>query len=237
MEVGRSLLAPRRWLPLAALAAAVVVFFALGGGRYLSFDALARHRVQLAAWVARTGPVALVVYVLVYVMVAALSLPGAAILTMAGGFLFGVAWGGLAALIGATLGASAVFLIARTSLGTLLARSAGGRVRALEARFRAHAASYLLVLRLVPLFPFWLVNLAAGLLGMKLWTFALCSFFGMAPGALLYASLGSGLGDMVASGRTPNLYLVFAPRVLVPLLALAALALAPAVLKRPAKTP
>jgi uncharacterized membrane protein YdjX (TVP38/TMEM64 family) len=95
--------------------------------------------------------------------------------------------------------------------------------------------SYLLVLRLVPLFPFWLVNLAAGFFGMKLATFIACSFFGMAPGAFVYASLGSGLGDIIASGRTPDLLVLFAPRVLLPLVALAALVLVPPFLQRRAK--
>jgi uncharacterized membrane protein YdjX (TVP38/TMEM64 family) len=237
-EVGTvSPASPRRFLPLAALAAALVAFFALDGERYLSFDALAQNRAWLEAWVARTGPPSLVLYVLVYFIAAALSLPGAAILTMAGGLLFGVVWGTLAALVGATLGASAVFLIARSSLGAFVERHAGARVRTLEAEFRAHAASYLLMLRLVPLFPFWLVNLAAGLLGMRLATFVLCSFFGMAPGAVIYASLGRGLGEIIAAGRAPDLQVVFAPRVLVPLLALAALALVPAFLHRRAKRP
>ena len=225
----------RRWLPLAALAAALALFFALGGERQLSFDALARNRAALEAWVAKTGPGSILVYVLVYFVVTALSLPGAAILTMAGGFLFGVGWGALAALIGATLGASAVFLIARTSLGALIERHAGGRVKTLEAEFRAHAASYLLVLRLVPLFPFWLVNLVAGSLRMNFTTFVLCSFFGMAPGTLVYASLGGGLGKIIAAGTTPDLHAIFAPRVLLPLIALAALALVPAFLRRKAK--
>jgi uncharacterized membrane protein YdjX (TVP38/TMEM64 family) len=235
-EVGTvSPFSPRRWLPLAALAVAFILFLALGGERYLSLDTLAQHRAALAAWVARAGPISIVLYALVYFAVAALSLPGAAILTLAGGFLFGPVWGTLAALIGATLGAGAVFLIASTSLGVLIERYAGARIKTLEAQFRAHAVSYLLVLRLVPLFPFWLVNLAAGLFGMKLGSFIVCSFFGMAPGAFVYASLGSGLGDIIASGRTPDLLVLFAPRVLLPLVALAALALVPPFLQRRAK--
>jgi uncharacterized membrane protein YdjX (TVP38/TMEM64 family) len=225
----------RRILPLAALAAACALYFVLGGERHLTFDALAQNRAALEAWVASIGPASILVYVLVYVAATALSLPGAAILTMAGGFLFGVGWGASAALVGATLGASAVFLIARTSLGALIERHARGRIKTLESAFRAHAASYLLVLRLVPLFPFWLVNLAAGSLGMRLPTFVVCSFFGMAPGALIYAGLGGELGEIIDAGTTPDLHVMFAPRVLLPLLALAALALLPAFLRRKAK--
>jgi uncharacterized membrane protein YdjX (TVP38/TMEM64 family) len=237
-EVGRVRSAPwllRRLLPLGGLAAAIALFFALGGGRYLTVAALAENRVLLAQFVARAGPAAVPAYVVVYAAIAALSLPGAAIMTLAGGLLFGTAAGGLAALTGATLGASALFLIARTSLGAIIERRAGPRVRMIETQFRAHAASYLLVLRLVPLFPFWAVNLASGFLGMRLQTFALFSFVGMAPGTFLYANLGAGLGDILAAGGTPDLMMIFAPRILLPLLGLAGLALVPALARRKAR--
>lgn len=222
----------RRWLPLAALGAAVALFFALGFGRYLTFDALAENRATLALWMARLGPAAPVAYILLYGAISAMSVPGAALLTMTGGFLFGTVLGGICALLGATFGATIVFLVARSSFGMLLERHAGPRLKGLEAGFRANAASYLLVLRLVPLFPFGLVNIVAGLFGMRLATYVVCSFVGMAPATFIFASLGAGLGGLLEAGRAPDLGILFTPPVLLPLSGLAALALLPVLLRR-----
>jgi uncharacterized membrane protein YdjX (TVP38/TMEM64 family) len=223
--------AVRRWLPLLALAAGVTAFFALGLDRYLGYAALVENHHRLAAEVARLGPVALVAYVALYVVVAALSVPGAAVLTVAGGFFFGWVEGGFAALLGATGGATLIFLVARTSLGDPLLRRAGPFLRRLEVGFRANAASYLLVLRLVPLFPFWLVNLVPAFLGVPLWVFVLYSFIGMLPGTFVYAGLGQGLSEVIESGQKPDLGILFEAHVLGPLVGLAVLALLPVAYK------
>ena len=221
----------RRWLPLGAVVAGLVLFFALGLQNRVSYAALAAHRGELSDWVARLGPAAPVLYIILYAALAACSVPGAAVFTIAGGLLFGAWLGGFAALFGATLGATALFLIARTSLGAALNRRAGPRLKQLEAGFQANAASYLLALRLVPLFPYWLVNLAAALLGVPPGTFVVCSFFGMAPGAFIYASLGAGAGAVIDAGHAPSFETVFTPMVLRALVGLAALALLPVVMK------
>ena len=165
-------------------------------------------------------------FVVVYAGATALSLPGALFLTMAGGFLFGTWLGGLLSVIGATSGAVVLFLIARSSLGAALRDRAGPWLMRLEAGFRRDAFSYLLVLRLVPLFPFWLVNLVPALLDVPLSTFALATFVGIIPGGLVYASVGSGLGAVLDRGEQPDLDLILEPQVFLPLLGLAALALA-----------
>ena len=216
----------RRFLPLVVIAVAAAAFLAVGGERYVSFAALAANRDWLAGLVMRWGALAVLVYIAGYAALTALSVPGAAVLTIAGGFLFGTWLGGFGAVIGATLGASAIFLAARAGLAGLAAR-AGPRAQRIEAGFRANAFNYLLVLRLVPIFPFWLVNLAAGLAGVRLLPYVGATFLGIIPGALVYAGLGSGLGHLVAAGRAPDLALIFRPRVLVPLLGLALLALIP----------
>lgn len=221
-----------RWLPLLLLLLAIAGFFALGLGRYLTLGALAEHRDWLLGEVARFGPIAALGFILIYAAVVALSVPGGAVMTVAGGFLFGAWLGGLYALVAATLGATILFLVARTSLGEALERRAGPFLRSLDAGFREHAASYLLVLRLVPLFPFWLVNLVPAFLGVPLRTFVLASVIGMAPGTFVYASLGNGLGAIVAAGKSPDLGIIFQWRVLGPLLALAFLALLPVAYKR-----
>jgi uncharacterized membrane protein YdjX (TVP38/TMEM64 family) len=149
--------------------------------------------------------------------------PGAAILTIAGGFLFGTWVGGLCAVIGATLGATAIFLAARAGLAGL-AHRAGRFVGKLEAGFRADAFNYLLVLRLVPIFPFWLINLVPALVGVRLPTYMLATFLGIVPGTFVYASLGNGLGSLV---EEPDLAIIFKPSLFLPIVGLALLALVP----------
>ena len=230
-EEAPSPLSIRRFVPLALLVLAGALFFTLDGHRYLSFTALADHRERLCEFVAHGGAGAALAFVLAYAGLVALSVPASALLTMTSGFLFGPWLGTLYALIGATIGATVVFVAARAGLAGLVER-AGPRVRRLEAGFREDALSYLLVLRLVPIFPFWLVNLAAGAVGMRLWVYVLATFFGMAPTSFIYASLGNGLGEVLAQGRHPDLAVLFRPSVLLPILGLAALALLPVLYKR-----
>ena len=218
----------RRLVPLGVLIAAWIAFMLAGGYRYLTFSALAENRDWLCGLVQRWGFVATFVYAGLYAMLVALSIPGAAILTIAGGFLFGTWLGGSCAVIGATLGATAVFLAARAGLGGL-AQRAGRFVGKLEAGFRKDAFNYLLVLRLVPIFPFWLVNLVPALVGVRLRIFVLATFLGIIPGTFVYASLGNGLGAVVDE---PDLSIVFRPSVLAPIVGLALLALVPLGYKR-----
>jgi uncharacterized membrane protein YdjX (TVP38/TMEM64 family) len=222
------LVSAHRLLPLGLLVAAWIVFMLAGGYRYLTFSALAQNRDWLCGLVQQWGILAAFVYIMVYAMLVALSVPGAAILTIAGGFLFGTWMGGLCAVIGATLGATAIFLAARGGLGGL-AQRAGRFAGKLEAGFRADAFNYLLVLRLVPIFPFWLVNLVPALVGVRLPTYVLATFLGIVPGTFVYASLGNGLGSLV---EEPDLAIIFRPSLLVPIVGLALLALVPVGYKR-----
>jgi uncharacterized membrane protein YdjX (TVP38/TMEM64 family) len=221
----------RRLLPLGALLLAGGLFLAFGGRHYLSIAALAENHAWLADRVGQAGAAAPLVFIAAYAGLVALSVPGAALLTVAGGLLFG-AWLGTAyAVIGATLGATAVFVAARAGLTGLVAR-AGPRLRRFEDGFRANALSYLLVLRLIPIFPFWLVNLAAGALGLKLPVFIVGTFVGIIPVTFIYASLGSGLGTLAAEGAGLNPAILARPGITLPLLGLAVLALLPVGWKR-----
>lgn len=222
----------RRFLPLGVLVAGLAVFFLLGGQTYLSLQALADNRDMLKDWVAAHRFGAVPAYIAIYAISVAFSVPGATILTIAGGFLFGTLLGGFYAIAGATIGAIAVFLAARTAFGDILRRKAGKRLKKLEAGFRDNAASYLLVLRLVPLFPFWLVNLAPAFFGVPLRVFAVTTFFGIMPGGMVYASVGNGLGAVLAKGANPDLGIIFSPEVLVPILGLAALSMIPVFYRR-----
>ena len=188
----------RRWGPLVVRVAVAAVVFATGTYDYLSLATIADHRDALQDFVSQHRLGAVAGYGLVYVATVALSIPGAALLTVLGGFLFGWLVAGALVVAAATVGATLVFLIARTSLGDVLARRAGPRLSALAKGFRDDAFSYLLFLRLVPAFPFWLVNLAPALLGVPLPTFVGATLVGIVPGTFAYAFLGSGFDSIIA---------------------------------------
>jgi uncharacterized membrane protein YdjX (TVP38/TMEM64 family) len=215
-----------------AVAAVVVILNLTGVLDYLSFSTLARNREWLVERVQELGYAAPLVFVLVYAACTTLSLPTGLLLSTLGGFLFGTLWGGLFNVIGATLGATIIFLAARTVLGDVLRARAGPSLQKLEAGFRENELSYMLVLRLVPLFPFWLVNLAPAFLGVHTSTFIIGTFVGIIPGALVYASVGTGLGAILASGGTPDGSVLLEPHVILPIIGLVGLALIPVVMKR-----
>jgi uncharacterized membrane protein YdjX (TVP38/TMEM64 family) len=216
----------RRLIPLSLLVVAALVFLLSGGRHYLTFAQLAEHRALLCGFVERCGILAVIGFTLAYAALTALSVPGAMLMTLAAGFLFGPWLGGTYALIGATCGAGAVFLAARTGLAGLVDR-AGPRVQRLKVRFRADAFSYLLCLRLVPIFPFWLVNLAAGATNMPLSVYLIATFVGMIPGTFIYAGIGNSVSALIEAGQHPDHYMIFRPNVLLPLIGLALLALLP----------
>ncbi len=217
----------RRFLPLLVLALAIIVVFASGLHEYLSFEALREHRETLLQLVADNAVVAPLAFILIYAGVIALSIPGGAVLTIASGFLFGIWLGSLYVVIGATAGATAVFLIAKTALGDALRAKAGPWLQRMEAGFQENALNYLLVLRLIPIFPFWLVNLVPAFLGVGLGTYVVGTFFGIIPGSLVFASVGNGLGSVFDAGETPDLGIIFKPEIIGPIIGLALLALLP----------
>lgn len=217
----------KRLLPLALLLLAIGLVLAFDLHGYLGFEALQRHREQLSTFVDRHAFLAPLLFMAIYAAVVALSVPGGAVLTIAGGFLFGTLPATLYVVVAATLGATILFLIAKTALGDPLRARAGPWLRRMEAGFGENALSYLLVLRLIPLFPFWLVNLVPAFLGVGLGTYVLGTFLGIIPGSFVYASVGNGLGAVFDAGETPDLGIIFEPAILLPIVGLAALALLP----------
>ena len=222
----------RRLLPVAILLLGLALFLLLDCKRFVSFEMLSRHHVALAAWVAQNPLLASLLYFVAYALVVAFSLPVAALLTPIGGFLFGVWLGAGLSVIGATLGSIVLFLAARSALHDVFHRKAGATLARLEAGFRRDSFSYLLFLRLVPVFPFWLVNIVPALLGMRLGPYILATVIGIIPAAIVYASLGAGLGMVIERGEVPNIGIIFEWRILLPLLGLALLALIPVVYSR-----
>jgi uncharacterized membrane protein YdjX (TVP38/TMEM64 family) len=126
----------------------------------------------------------------------------------------------------------AVFLAARTAIGDYLRAKAGPGLKRMEEGFRRNAFSYLLVLRIVPIFPFWLVNLVPAFCGVSLRTYALATLIGIIPGCFVFASVGNGLGALLDRGETPNLMIIFQWDILLPILGLAVLALLPIAIRR-----
>ena len=222
----------KRVLPLAILVLGLAAFFAFDLDSYASCDALRDHRQLLLDFVADNAILAALIFMLIYTLAVAFSLPGGAILSIAGGFLFGLALGAAFVLIAATLGATILYLIAKTALGDALRARAGPRMAKMADGFQENAFSYLLVLRLVPLFPFWLVNLVPALLGISLGTFVVATSIGIVPGTIVFVWFGQALGSIFDSGGECTLSGVLTPQVIVALVGLAVLALIPVVYKK-----
>ncbi|NOT41732.1 MAG: TVP38/TMEM64 family protein [Alphaproteobacteria bacterium] len=221
-----------RLLPLLIFAGVLVAFFALGLNKYLTLDLLKENREVLKNWVHANKTEAVLLFITAYILVAAFSLPISSLVSITGGFLFGSVFGAAWGVIGATIGATILFLVAKTALGDPLRQRFGAQVKSLEDGFRANAVSYMLLLRLVPLFPFWLVNLAASFTGVSAVTFLVTTFIGIIPGAFVFASIGNGLNALFEAGEQPDLSLVSLlsrPDFYVPIVGLVVLSLIPIV--------
>ena len=219
-----------RFAPLAILIVAAVtgyVFFR----DYLSLDVLRDNRAALEAWRDANYVLAASIYVLAYVLVVALSLPGALPMTLSGGFLFGLVPGVTLTVLGATLGATVIFLVARTSLGAVLQERAGPWLSKMEAGFREGEISYLLLMRLMPVVPFFVANLAPAFLGVSTFTFFWTTLVGIIPGTAVYTSVGTGLGEVFDRGGEVGLDVFADPAVSGPIIALIILAALPVIVK------
>jgi len=186
-----------RWLPLTALLLAMALAYIMGWHRLLTFKAIGLNYEALKGFIDDHLGIALLVYFLGYVAVVALSLPGGLVMTLSGGLLFGWQLAAPTTTVAATIGASVVFLVAKSSVGEPLAARAGPWLGKLRDGFRENALNYLLFLRLVPVFPFFVVNLAPALLGVPLSTYLIGTFFGIIPGTLAFSVAGSGLGSII----------------------------------------
>jgi uncharacterized membrane protein YdjX (TVP38/TMEM64 family) len=229
---GKPRLSLVRLIPLLVLGAGLAAFFALGLNEYLTLDLLKENRDGLKAWVHDHKTQAVLLFIVAYIVVAAFSLPLGALLSVAGGFLFGSVFGAAWIVIGATIGATILFLVAKTALGEPLRVRFAAQIQKMEEGFRANAFSYLLLLRLVPLFPFWLVNLAPAFLGVSVVTFVVTTLIGIIPGAFVFASIGNGLNALFEAGEEPDLSLLALlsrPDFFIPIIGLIALSLIPIV--------
>jgi pyruvate/2-oxoglutarate dehydrogenase complex dihydrolipoamide dehydrogenase (E3) component/uncharacterized membrane protein YdjX (TVP38/TMEM64 family) len=209
-----------RLLILALFIAGLAAFILLDLGQYLSLDSLRANRDRLLGVVESHFLISLSVYVLVYIAMAALSLPGAAILTLAGGALFGVVAGSIAVSFASSIGATLVFLAARFLFRDSIQKRFGKRLEAVDRGVERDGAFYLLALRLVPVFPFWLINLLMALTRLRTWTFYWISQLGMLPATVVYVNAGTQLAQIDRPGDilSPGLIGAFVLLGLLPLL-------------------
>lgn len=226
----------RRFLPLAAVLAGLAVGYAMGLHHYLSLDFLARSREMLTSYVAANYAMSLAGFFVVYVLAVAFSFPAASILTIFGGFLFGWLTAGITVAFAATAGATLLFLAARSAFGDFLKERVGGLAARLADGFREDAFGYLLVLRLAPFFPFFAVNIAPALFGVKLRTYVAATFIGILPGCFAYAWLGQGLESVLIAAANAGTSLsvkdLVTPQITIAFAALACVALIPTLIRK-----
>lgn len=211
---------------IAVAAVVALVFFR----HWLSFDRLEQNREHLLALRDAHYLATSVAFILIYMLVVVVSIPGALVLTLSGGFLFGLFPGLIYNVVAATMGAIIVFSAARTGFGHELAEqieARGGAAGRLQTALKENQVTVLLTMRLIPVMPFFVANLVPALVGVRFWTFAITTFIGIIPADVIYTQLGAGLGDVFARGEHPDLHILLTPEFGLPLLGLVLLALAP----------
>ncbi|PHY18857.1 TVP38/TMEM64 family protein [Caulobacter sp. BP25] len=223
----RALTLLRRFGPLALIVILFVVAIASGLADHISLEELRARGSALQAFAREKPLLCAAVYLAIYVSSVAISLPGALILSLTGGFLFGPIGGGFAAVSGATGGSTITYLVFRTAFGDMLRKKPTAFLSKLEAGFKGDAFNYLLTLRLIPAFPLLLVNVAAGVMNIRVGVFMLASVLGMIPSSFVYAGIGAGLGHIFAKNGPVTLETLFSPRIYLPIIGMGVLAFLP----------
>ena len=221
----------KRFGGLVVIAVAITLVFIFDLQSYLSFEVLRENRAMLQQWVAENYIVAVLVYTVIYILMTSFSVPGALVATITGGFLFGL-YSTIYTVVGATIGATFVFLAAKTALGGFLKKRAGDGFNKIQEGFNKDAFFYLLSLRLIPAFPFFLVNLAPAFFGVRLSTFVVATMLGIIPGSAVFTYLGVGVGTLFEGNEPVTADTFFRIEIIIALLALGFLSLIPVVYKR-----
>lgn len=217
----------KRFLPLGGLLVVLMMAYLLDVPQYLTLDALQNHHAALKAYIHDHLVVSLLGVGTVYIIVTATSIPGATILTLACGLFFGVGVGASLAIVAATIGATLVFLAAQSAFSDFFYQKVKSKLPKIVKGFEENAFSYLLFLRLVPLFPFFVVNIAPAFMNVRLSTYITATLLGIIPGTVVYASIGHSLESLFALGQQPDLKILFKKEIILPLLGLAVLSLLP----------
>ncbi len=226
----------KRFAPVAIVVGGLGAGYALGLDEYFSLSFLADQQEALKAYVSDNYITSLVGFAVLYAIAVAFSFPAASILTVFAGFLFGWFVGGIAVAFAATLGAAALFLAARTAFGDFLKDKVGGKVKNLAEGFEKDAFSYLLVLRLAPVFPFFVMNIAPALFNVPLRTYVAATFLGILPGTFAYTYLGQGVESVLIAakqaGTEPSIGDLVTTEITLAFAALAAVAVLPTIIKK-----
>ncbi len=223
----------KRLWPVAAVIVAVAALVAFGPDNAEVFATLRAYREAIDVLIVENAVLAGLGYMVIYAVAIAFSVPGGAMMTIIGAFLFGWQLAAVYVVFAATIGATALFLIARTAVGNRLHERAGPWMQKMEAGFQENALWYLLMLRLIPLFPFFVVNLVPAFLGVTLRTYVIGTFFGIIPGTIVFALAGGGLASVLANEDAEfDLSSVLTPEVVAALIGIALLALIPVIYKK-----
>lgn len=196
---------------------------------YLSWSSFQTYHDQIKVWSQTHLIQSVVAFMAVYTLSVAVSIPGAAILTLVGGFLYGLIWGTVIVVISATIGALLLFLAVKYFMGDWASKQAKGWVKKMQKGFAENALSYLLILRLIPLFPFWVVNIVPAILNIDIRVYTLTTFIGIIPGTLVFVALGNGVSHLFEIGQKPDFSIIFSPPILLPLIGLAILSFLPVI--------
>lgn len=232
-HLAKQTLLSKRLLPLGIMILALLTFIALGGPKYITLESLRDNQALLKDFVSAHYFISVLGFIAIYAGLVAISFPGASLLSIFAGFLFGVITGTFSVVIGATIGATIIFLIARSALGGGLAAKAGPFMQKFERGLKENELSYLFILRLVPIFPFFIVNIVPALFDVKTRNYILSTLFGIIPGSLVYVSVGGGIGDALSLGENvPLSGLMFRPAIILPVIGLIALSLIPVIYKK-----
>lgn len=222
----------KRYIPIGIIVALMILVYFLGLHGYISMATLQQHRKDLVDFVSQYPVLSPFIFILIYFFAVSISFPGSVFITILGGFLFSQPLSTIYVIIGATSGATLVFLVAKTATGDAIRSKAGPLVQKMEKGFQENATSYLLFLRFVPIFPFWAVNLAPALFGVKIKTFVWTTMVGIIPGTFVFTQAGAGLAAILDTDGNISVDDVFNWQVRVALIALGFFALIPILVKK-----
>ncbi len=226
----------QRVIPLLLIVVALAIGYGLGWHQYLTLEQLTSSRQVLKDTAEQQFFAAIALYILAYGLAVTISFPATWVLTVLGGFVFGSVIGGAATSIAATMGATAIFWATRTAFGDFLRKRVSGTAARLAGGFERDAFGFLLALRLVPVIPFFVLNITPALFRVGLGTFVAATFLGILPGTFVYAYLGQSLDGVVQAaqraGRAPTVQDIFTPEIAIAFAALAALAIVPILIRK-----
>jgi uncharacterized membrane protein YdjX (TVP38/TMEM64 family) len=222
----------KKYLPIALLVSGLLIAIYFDVHQLLSFEVIGENYSIIKNYIDEQFILSLIIFAVSYALVVAFSIPGASVLSIMYGALLGTLVSGLLIVVAATAGASMIFLATRYAFADTLKKRAGPWLLKMQDGFNKNAVSYLLFLRLVPAFPFFVVNIVPAFMGVKLRTYVITTFFGIMPGTFVFASIGSGIGYVLEQGKTPDLSVLSSPEILLPLAALGLLSLIPIVYKK-----